>query len=247
MSVTPRVAICYFGLTRSTRYVYKTHDTYLFDVLKAAGIDYTVFLHTWNTKHPTVWNSDDQPPVNETEHLYLKPTYSRRDDEDEFLEGLTFSNYFDQAMWERTGDGRAPGHEWYPQMVKNHLCMMQSIKRVTQLVLDSGEQYDFVLYIRPDIALFKPFPVDAFGRITPTGIAVLNFKFHEGYNPNVVVVPFANCSPVGFRYDEAASYRRLHGRLVTEKYLKYIIHKYYTESPVLLDFPIEIVRPPPSA
>lgn len=44
------VAICYWGMTRSTKKVYKTHQTYLFDKLTENNINYKVFMHTWKRK-----------------------------------------------------------------------------------------------------------------------------------------------------------------------------------------------------
>src|SRR5579885_2556464 len=46
----PKVAICYWGLTRSTKKVYESHFKNLFDVLDEHEIAYDVFMHTWRTK-----------------------------------------------------------------------------------------------------------------------------------------------------------------------------------------------------
>lgn len=238
-----RIAIVYFGLTRSTRYVYKSHFDKLINPLKAAGYDITVFLHTWHTHSPTVWNTVSTVPIDEEEYKYLQPKYYRRDNEDVFFESLDFSKYFNQKQWEKYGDGRGPNNEWYPQMVKNHLGMMESIRRGTQMVLESGETFDYILYSRPDVEYLNTFPVECLAKMGEKDIVLLNYKFEEGYNGNVTVAPFGFCKPFAFRIEEAAEFRSKHGRLVSEKFLRYAVDKYYNKKH-FIDFQLKIVRPP---
>lgn len=46
----PRVAICYWGLTRSTKKVYQTHFDKIFNVLEKNDMPHDVFMHTWSLK-----------------------------------------------------------------------------------------------------------------------------------------------------------------------------------------------------
>ena len=50
-------AIIYFGLTRSTKHVYKSHIERIFNVLKKHNLTYQTFMHTWQLKDDiqTVW------------------------------------------------------------------------------------------------------------------------------------------------------------------------------------------------
>lgn len=45
-----KIAICYWGLTRSTSKVYESHYTKIFDLLKDQGHKFDVFMHTWKIK-----------------------------------------------------------------------------------------------------------------------------------------------------------------------------------------------------
>ncbi len=237
-----RIAICYYGLTRSTRYVYKTHIQNLFNTLKAANIEFDTFVHTWTTKAPTTWNGADTSPVNTEEAALLNPTLLQVDDEDVFIASIPFSDYHDKALWEKLGDSRAPGHEWHPTMVMNHICLMEAMRRTTKLCLDSGKgPYDFILYMRPDVEVVKKFPVACLEAIGPQDAAILSYKHFEGYNTNVILVPYSYCLPFANRIQEAAEYRRTQGRLVTEKYTKYILDKYYKRVHQI-DFPVNRVR-----
>ena len=42
-------AIVYFGLTRSTKKVYKSHIDNIFNQLKHYNLNYKTFMHTWKT------------------------------------------------------------------------------------------------------------------------------------------------------------------------------------------------------
>jgi len=44
-----RIAICYFGKTRSTRFIFKSHQKHLFELLKRVNIEYDIFMHNWKT------------------------------------------------------------------------------------------------------------------------------------------------------------------------------------------------------
>lgn len=240
--MTPRLAICYYGLTRSTRFVYKSHFENLFEPLKAAGIEFDIFLHTWFTENPTTWTGKDAIPINPDEAGLLKPTVMKIDNEDEFIESVDISKYHDSKAWKLYGDGRKSHQEWHPQMVMNHICLMEAMRRVTNLCLDSGRgAYDFILYMRPDVNVPKPFPVGALSALGPQDAAILKYNHYEGYNTNVVIVPFAHCRPFADRIVEAAEFRRTRGRLVTEKYTKYILDIYY-RTIHQIDFPVELVR-----
>ena len=45
-----RIAICYYGMTRSLNKVYQSHCEKIFDKLRENNIEYKVFIHTWQTK-----------------------------------------------------------------------------------------------------------------------------------------------------------------------------------------------------
>ena len=106
-----KVAICYWGLTRSTKHVYQTHETRVFDVLKNAGIEFDVFLHTWRTNTNRVWDWVVDVPLDPDEFRYLGPVAYQIDDQSEFIDNLPFSDYFYESEREK---------EWHPELLRNH-------------------------------------------------------------------------------------------------------------------------------
>ena len=89
------IAICYYGMTRSTRFVYKSHHENIFDVIKMAGINYDIFMHTWSTPHNRIWNNISEVPIDYDEYQLLAPTGYRCDNQEEYLKTVNMADYFD--------------------------------------------------------------------------------------------------------------------------------------------------------
>ena len=84
---------------------------------------------------------------------------------------------------------------------------------------------------------------DDFDKMGENDITMLNYEFNEGYNGMVTIVPFKFCKPFAFRIEEAAEFHANYGRLVTEKFLRYVVDKYYNKKH-FINFKLKIVRPP---
>ena len=68
-----RVAVCFSGMPRSFKTVYESHKKFIFDVLSEQGIEYDIFIHTWNNKVKYPKYLSDEGTVEELIELY-KPT-----------------------------------------------------------------------------------------------------------------------------------------------------------------------------
>lgn len=240
----PHVAICYWGLTTSTHLVYETHQQRLFDVLAKADIDYDVFMHTWKIDKEMRWDDDTgtvievnrQPDENVEDYRFLKPHKYNKDNQDEFLQSINFADYFNQELYDKYGNSE---HEWKPELIRNHLCALESQKRVTQMCMDEGRHYDFVIYMRPDAEIKNDFPVWIINDMKEGEIAIPNHGHWEGLNDKFAVVPYIDCWKYGKRIDEIVEYRRTQGKIQSEGYAKYIMNKYFTHVH-FLDFAFDI-------
>jgi beta-1,4-mannosyl-glycoprotein beta-1,4-N-acetylglucosaminyltransferase len=235
-----RIAICYWGLTRSLSSVYTSHVETIFKPLKEHGFIYDIFLHSWITDRPIIDSKDKQESTTNTDYKILNPYKYRYDNQDDFENSLDMSDYFDKDLWNLRGD--ALDGEWRPQLIKNHLFALESMKRVTQLCIESGIQYDYVFYVRPDVLVYNPFPVDILNSMTDETVGIPNFDHHEGYNDRFAIVPFSNCAKYGCRIDGIKEFRKTYGRIVSEKYLKYVIDRNFKEVK-LIHFNFDIIRP----
>lgn len=231
----PHFAICYHGMTRSTRYVYNSHYEKIFDVLTNNGATFDVFLHTWKTDKNIVWYEDIGIPNDYTEHEFLRPKYYQLDNQDDFLNSINFSDYYYEGS----------SREWAPDLVRNHICALESQKRCFNMCLASGIKYDYVIFARPDSIFHHELPykeiVEENGRLQDNTILISPRDSWEGYNDKFAIVRFEHAHHYGTRIDEIIDYRKNIDYIVSEKYVKYIIDKYYKVR--FIDFSIDIERP----
>lgn len=233
-----KVAICYWGLTRSLKKVYQSHIDKLYNILKQNGIEYNIFMHTWYTDNPTIWLTKQTTPPDYSEHLLINPDYYNIDNEQEFLNNITFSDYCNQELFDKYGDSQ---YEWIPGMIQNHICGIESQKRVTDMVLNSGVIYDYVIYVRPDVEIVTTFSLN-FLNFNNNEICIPMYDNFEGYNDRFAIVRYANMAHYGKRIDEIIEFKKRDSRVVPEKYVKHIIQKYFTRVH-FIDFVFTIVRP----
>ena len=88
------VAFVYFGGSlRATRHVWNSHWKALHEPVRRTGLSYRIYLHAWAR------GDNVSPDDGKDAHLLLRPDrFQVTDDKQEFLEGLTFSDYFDDSL-----------------------------------------------------------------------------------------------------------------------------------------------------
>jgi len=234
-----KIAICYWGLTRSTKKVYQSHHDKLFKILNDNNYEYDIFMHTWITDENLIWENKCEIPIDYEEYKLLTPKYYKLENQTEYLDTIHFSDYFNEELYDRYG-GDTP-NEWRPKLIRNHLCALESQKRVTNMVSESEKSYDYVIYIRPDVMLLTQFNIN-FLDLNPNCIAIPNNEHHEGYNDRFAIVNYEDCRKYGCRIDEIIEFRKHHGRIVSEKYVKFIINKYFKDIR-FIHFQFNIIRP----
>jgi hypothetical protein len=235
-----KIAICYWGMTRSTKYVYNSHFNNLFNVLKNNSIDYKVFMHTWKVENDQniVWENVCNEQVDYQEYTLLQPDVYKIEEQKKFTDQLIFSDYFNRELYDKYGGDTH--HEWRPQLIKNHLCALESQKRVYKMANDTGETFDYVIFIRPDVQILNPFDINILN--AHFDIIIPSYDHHEGLNDRFAIIHFKNATNYACRIDEIKEFRKNNGRIVSEKYVKFIINKYYNNLKYI-DFSMKIVRP----
>jgi hypothetical protein len=236
----PNIAICYWGMTRSTKFIYKTHLENLHNQLKINNINYKIFMHTWKTKDNKniIWENESNILVDYEEYKLLEPDYYQIDDQTTFLDTINFDNYFYEDIYDTIG--HSPNGEWLPQLIRNHLCALESQKRVFNMVKKSNIEFDYIIYIRPDVLLLNNFDTNCLKNVFD--ITLLNYEHYEGYNDRFAIIPFKLEDKYSNRIDEIIEFRKTKGRIVSEKYVKYIVDKYYTNKQ-FINFKMRIIRP----
>lgn len=195
-------------------------------------------MHTWKAENNIIWESVSDIPIDYQEYSLLQPDFYKIDEQKIFKNQLNFSDYFDLDLYKKYG-GDTP-YEWRPQLIMNHLCALESQKRVYQMVIDSYEKFDYILFIRPDVKIINPFDINVLK--SSFDIIIPSYEHFEGLNDKFAILPFNNASNYASRIDEIKEFRKNNGRIVSEKYVKFIVCKYYNNLK-FIDFFMKIVRP----
>ena len=231
------IAICYWGLTRSTKRVYTSHYDYLFNVLKSSNINYDIFMHTWKADNNFVFTKENTIPNDYEEYKLLEPDYYTIEYQKDFIDTLDFNNYFNKELFEKYGDSE---YEWYPQLIMNHLCALESQKRVYHMVISTNKKYDYIMFVRPDVLLCNNFNINVLNE--QFDIVIPHGDHNEGLNDRFAILPFNSASLYANRIDEIIEFRKNNGRIVSEKYVKFIINKYYNNLK-FIEFKMRRIRP----
>lgn len=235
-----KVAILYFGKSRSIRHTYKTHHRHVFDAMKAADIEFDVFMHLWHTAGNVVWGRESGVPEDEGSYPLLAPDHLEKDRQDEFLKTIDFGRYFYEHVYREFG--HSVHGEWKPCLVRNHICALESQRRVFRMAERAGRAYDAYLVIRPDAFFESGLDVAVLRSVQPGTLFVPRWKSCEGYNDRLAF----GCRDVMWRYthrlDDLPEFRLTKGRIVAEKCLKLMVEK-YGFSTVPLSVRFKLCRP----
>ena len=191
------VAICYTGGSESIQNVYHSHHEYIFDIMKMAGIQYDIFIHTWN-------DSDD--------YQLLVPTSYRCDDKEEFLKSCLANEHRLETV------NKSYGKETESEkIILKELCSMESQKRVTEMA-EQLKHYDFIIYLEP-CAIEQYFPIEILFKLKANEIGVT-------MQENFATLVWKDRLFYGKRINELQTFRKEANKSITE-FRKIIINKYF--------------------
>lgn len=172
-----KVALAFWGLTRSLKYTIDSINTNIIDILKANNIDYKIFMHTWiiNGIYNNTHGGEKNIILDNDEYKLLNPDYIERHDQDDFKKHINFKAFRSQ---------RDPWKSNY-QTTNNFICAMYSKLRCTMLIENSKENFDYVIFLRPDVQFINKFDINFFKFVNNKTICVPNFACkHSRYKFN---------------------------------------------------------------
>jgi len=144
-----KVAILFWGLTRSTDYTIESIEKNVYNQLSEKDISFDVFVHTYSISGEYHNNHSKEHTTKYSHETYklLKPHYYHIDNQEKTAEILDLLQYRTHPdVWESNY-----------QSVDNFILAMNSKKKVTQMMENTGNMYDKVLYLRPDVRFIVPF------------------------------------------------------------------------------------------
>mmetsp|Transcript_35231 Transcript_35231/g.83559 ORF Transcript_35231/g.83559 Transcript_35231/m.83559 type:complete len:291 (+) Transcript_35231:108-980(+) len=148
---SPRVAVCFFGLTRSLRkFTFGSIQRYLLNQLSVQGYFYDVYVHTFNIT--TITNSRSREyntKLDPEEFVLLNPRQHIIDDPSIVHTFYNFSHFKSYGnAWPRDANFES---------LRNMILQSWSLKQCVKLV-DGNEYMKYMYYIfaRPDVMFRSP-------------------------------------------------------------------------------------------
>jgi hypothetical protein len=160
-----KIAIGFFGITRSLKHTIKSIEKNIFNVFKENNIEYDIFMHTYFLKSYENSRAKEKKTneIDNEEYKLLSPKYLTIDDQDEIRKKLNLKSY-------RNRDD--PWGTNY-QSVDFYILGSYSKYILTDMIENVEDNYDYILFVRPD-CLYRN---------------KLDLKYLDLVNYNTIVIP----------------------------------------------------------
>lgn len=148
-----KVAIVFWGLTRSLKYTIDSLKENVLMQLKNNNVEYDMYMHTYNVynkyTNKRAGEIDLSLDNNEYKLLNIPEKNIMIDDQDTIKSGLELEKY-------RTH--KDPWSNDYKTM-DNYILAMYSKLKATHIVKSSSQNYSHIIFLRPDVKFYNPFKI----------------------------------------------------------------------------------------
>jgi hypothetical protein len=177
-----KIALIFWGLSRSLKYTLKSLQEKIFQVLKDNNFEYKTFFHTYFLKESYTNKRANEKNIklDNQEYQLLNPDYFIYDWQEEEVKKLNISQYFPKI------------DPWFNnyETFRNYVLALNSQKKVTQLFLEKNktENFDYVIYLRPDVKFLNKLDLSWFNLLTEKIILTPNFSQCGGLNDRFAIM-----------------------------------------------------------
>lgn len=200
-----RIALCFWGLCRSTHLTIESIEECIYKPLKEAGYDVTTFLHTY-TLYRNYKNSRSNElniQLKNTNYKLLKPDNYKTENQDQIDIQLDFIKYRTMGdPWEH--DTISVSDKW--ETLNNHIRALWSLQKVTELWTTCGQSFDVVLYLRPDVSYKTKLKKEWIEAVHRGTVFIPDFHLYFGSNDRFAIGHPEDMKLYGNRLNEALSY-----------------------------------------
>jgi hypothetical protein len=216
-----RVAILFFGLTRSLRNNYNNLKEKLFDQLTKNNYEYDTFIHTYMLENPYInpWSGEKVENYDNTAYTILKPRHFIVERQSIIEPRLVIPRFYSKlGNWA----GCASTPQMYKYLVRNMVLALYSKRRVVNLFAKYKHEYDYVIICRPDQQLETEFNASAFKRLGNKNIIIPFEHSYYGFNDRFCVAK----PNAAIQYGNALKYLYFYSKLkpiVSEVYMRWYL------------------------
>ncbi len=196
-----KVALCFWGLTRSLKHTINSIQEHILQPLQQAQIEYTIFLHTFtmSTKYHNPRAGEVNMYLDFDEYKLLNPDYIQIDDQDEIKAKIQITKYHSLPdPWETNYI-----------CLDNFVCAMYSKKQLGIMVKNSSEHFDYIVYLRPDVRFLNNIDIRYFHNTHKNIICTPNFHLFPQLNDRFAILKPCNLKTYSEMFNEMYEYSRI--------------------------------------
>lgn len=202
-----RVALCFWGLCRSTDLVVQSFEENVLQPLAEAGYEIDIYLHTykWYKTYTNLRSNEIGLLLKNTNYKLLNPRRAIVENQEQADNEIDFHTYRSNGdPW--VDDCKSEKEAWITH--SNHLRALWSLKKVTGLWQSSARSYDAIIYLRPDVRFKTKFDVAWIEAVRRGTVFIPDFHVYFGSNDRFAIGSPSDMGIYGNRFDGAFEYSR---------------------------------------
>jgi len=217
-----KVAVLFFGLTRSLHRTIQSLQTNLFNVLRDNSYEYDTYIHTYKIQgeYNNMWAQEHtQNYINEDVEALLKPTYYIYDNQQDIVQNMNFEEYYTKL-----GNWRHKTPEMTKYLIRNMCLALYSKKQITKLFEKNKDAYDYAIIIRPDMMLKTKVDIKWFDELRDGVILIPERDSYSGCNDRLCIGTVNTILYYGTLFDSLKEYSE-QTSITSEGYLLDMLNK----------------------
>lgn len=195
-----KVALGFWGLPRSLKYTYQSIQANVLNVLKENNIEYTIYMHTYNVyeKYSNPRAKEKDIILDNNEYKILKPDHILTDNQDNIKIKLNLKKY------------RRHPDPWKTKYitVDNFILAMYSKTQLSNMIKNSGNIYDYIIFLRPDVKYLNKLNIQWLKLATKSTICIPNFHLHSNFNDRFAITTNDTYYLYGALFDKLYDYSK---------------------------------------
>ena len=220
-----KVALLFWGLTRSLKHTYPSIYKNILHVLEDNGIMCDIFIHTYHVeKYNNIRAGEKTTRMDNAQHEFLPYRSILIDSDERTRKKLNLPKYHSKGDFFKNNYNTTD----------NSILAFYSKKRLITLMEKTKDEYDFAIFIRPDCYYYQTLPLQHVSLIRKGKIIIPNFHLTKGVNDRFAICHVDDAITYGNAFDELLSYSKknvIHSETFLSDYIRQKKIK-----PILVDF-----------